>query len=341
MAEHEPSDEQHSVGGAAPGPRLRALVWWRFGVAGATLVAMAVQTLWGWHEGQKGCIMTVVAYFGGALLVDAVLLPSLVIPSLVIARGLPRRPRPAVRLALLHDLLILLVSVLVVIVVLRRPYGWEPLGLLRFSAPWVGLGLAFGAEAGYLLHAVSRWRPAWPAYGLLAAGLVATVTVIPGVVYARRARDVRPLLAYVNAHWVKAPPGARLSLGGDRTGPGTHTDHISILRQDASWHLSAAHSHDGRWAFPMTREYLPTFTGRPYPHTAGSVSSLDQAKALLLRYGVADPGLRPERVIAGSITEYEVWSPLGQGYYRVNQVGFINFFLQHPLTVPSRPPGTA
>lgn len=340
MAEHEPSGEQHSVGSAAPGPRLSALVWWRFGVAGAAPVVMALLTLWGWREAQKGCMSGLALL--AALLVDAVLLPSFVIPSLVIARGLRRRPRPAVRLALLHDLVIVIVSVLVVISLLRQPWGWEPLGLLRDSAPWVGLGLVFGAEGGYLLRAVVRWRPAWPAYGLLAAGLVAAVTVIPRVVHAQRARHVRPLLAYMNAHWVKVPPSARLRLGGRSTGPGTHTDYISVQGQDTFWHVSAEHGRDGRWAFPVPHKIdFPTFSGGPYPGTSGRVSSFDQAKALLLRCGVADPGLRPKRVITGSVAEYELWSPLGQGYYRVTQAVYIRFFLQHPLTVPSRPPGTA
>ena len=318
-------------------PSLRGVIWWRFGVAATTLVAAVALTgmsvLLTVRGDEWGPLVLL-----GSLMTSGGLLATLGLPSLLIALGLRRSSRAAVRWALVHDLLILVVSVVQVTSSLRQPYGWS-LAMLRVSSgPWVALGLAFGAEAAYLLRGVSKWRPAWFAYGLFAAALLAAVTILPKMIHAERADDVKPLLSYVNAHWVKTPPGARLSLGQRAAGPGTHTDYISVRGEELSWSLSAEHRSDGRWVLQRPQGYDYTLQCSFNPPTARRVFNSNQAKALLLNCGVVDTNLEPGRIITsqtpGGVREYEFRSPLGKGYYRVAEVSSaIRFYLEQPVEV--------
>jgi len=335
MGAQQPSEEQRTGEFSPPAVSLRGLIRWRFGVAGATLVAMLVLTVLGLREAAKGCFGPLVLM--AALLADAILLPLFVLPSWIIARSLTRHPRPAVWLALIHDLLILILAILMVVFISLDTKALELLTALNSPPLWLGLALAltFGAEAAYLLRVRWQWRPTWPVFALLAAGLIATAALIPAFVTARKARDVRPLLTYVNAHWVKIPPGTRLALGQRSTGPGKHTDFVSIRGRNASWDLSAEHGRDGRWTFP-TPQKRPTFVGNSVLPTAGRVFSFSQAKALLLRCGVVDTGLSSGRVIKERYRsdEYELRSPLAKGHYRVSDSGHIGFYLERPVELP-------
>jgi hypothetical protein len=316
---------------------LRGVIWWRFGVAAATLVAAAAliapALLLNVRGDEWGPLVLM-----GSLMISGGLLASLGLPSLLIALGLRRASRAAVRWALVHDLLILVFSVVQIILTLRQPYGWSLLWLLIGSSRWVVLGLTFGAEAAYLVRAVWKWRPAWFAYGLFAAGLLSAVTILPGALHSQRAHDIKPLLAYVNAHWVKTPAGARLSLSRRAAGPGTHTDYVSVRGEELSWSLSAEHRADGRWVLPKPRGYDYTLQCSFNPPVARRLFTSDHAKALLLNCGVVDTNLEPARTITpqtpGGLREYEFRSPLGKGYYRVGEVtSAIRFYLEQPVEV--------
>jgi len=326
------SDEQQAEELPPEVPRLRTVICFRLGVLALTLWAILKLGQALLQEGEWAFVAIIAfPYLSGVLFV------SFGLPSLLIAVGLLRRSPSAIKLALGHDLLIVAVSILATLKFIASlhhadGYEWEPLGVLKMCSPGVGFGLAFAAEAACLLRAARKWRPAWGVFALLAIGMVSTVTIVPQVLWASLERDVQPLLTYVNAHWVKITPATRLALGQRASDAGYHTDNISIRGEDVIWHLSAEHGPDGRWTFPMTMDRTPTFSGSPAPPALWvEVASQDEAKMLLLRGGVADTDLRPERV-----TRYAFWfqSPLGQGRYRVYEDGRIEFFVDYPLEVP-------
>ncbi|HKZ52146.1 MAG TPA: hypothetical protein VJ085_02580, partial [Candidatus Acidoferrales bacterium] len=62
------------------------------------------------------------------------------------------------------------------------------------------------------------------------------------------------------------------------------------------------------------------------------------SKELLRQCGVVDTSVRLERVIMepdrSRVDEYEFWSPLAQGHYRVNHHGFIDLYLERPVELP-------
>jgi hypothetical protein len=153
MGERESSDQQRATGRTALGPSLRGLIWWRFGIALATLAVIVAVVVPGLHEAANGCM----GFYAGlyALLVGSILFVGIVLPSLLIAAGFRQGSRGAIRFALIHDSLILVVSMVVIIYVFRR-HWWEPVHVLRVLAPWVGLCLASGAEAWYVLRRVLR-----------------------------------------------------------------------------------------------------------------------------------------------------------------------------------------
>ena len=86
---------------------------------------------------------------------------------------------------------------------------------------------------------------------------------------------------------------------------------------------------DARWRFGVAGAALVAAA-------AETVWGVSQAKALLLRCGVVDTGLSSGRVIKERYRsdEYELWSPLAQGHYRVSDSGHISCYLERPLEIP-------
>lgn len=264
--------------------------------------------------------------------------------ALLVARALGRTPLSAMKLALVQDVLILVVAAARVV-----PTVFPNASRASLHMPWVLaesptwlwalLALSFGAEAAHLLRARWRWRPAWPVFAVLAAGLVWAGIIAPAVLTARLAREARPLLDYVARHWVAIPPGARVSITGPcRAAPHPHTIHLQA-EHVLCW-INAEHVRDGRWTCSRGMELtgaggpgLGTFFLRSEP--IRGARSVEEARELLRRCGVVDTGLSFERAARDrTLLEYEFWSPLGQGRYRVSEFGHINFYLEQPLEVP-------
>jgi hypothetical protein len=335
------SEEQEGVGSPPPFPPLRAVIWARFGVAALTLWAWLTFGLMGLHEthGEPGEVLAFLLLFP---VLSAIPLITFGLPSFFIALCLLQRSHAAIRVALWHDALILSGSIMGLIPTWYQHFeAWDPPTLMMAGGRGAAVGLAFAAEAAYILRRAFKWRPAWSVFALLAAGLISTVMIVPHVLWARMVRDVQPLLTYVNAYWLDIPPGAGVALGQRPKLPDVHTDQIMIRGQRITWALSADHGPDGRWTFPKGQFPAdPTFSGSP--SASGEerhVRSLDEAKDLLLQAGVVDSGLQPQRVATDGSTYYEFWfwSPLGQGRYRVcydNRLRPIEFYLDYPLEAP-------
>jgi len=244
--------------------------------------------------------------------------------------------------ALAQDVLVLVIAVPLAIALSRNASA--PLRipvLLPGLWTWVGLALVFGAEAAYLLRARWQWRPAWPAFALLAAGLLLVATLVPARVESRKGQDMQPLLAYARTHWVQTPPDAVISMVGPCR-PGPHPHPISLLGKHTMLWISAQHMADGRWRCDRGREGagygLGTFFLRAEP--LAHVASAEDARRLLSQCGVVDPDLSFAGVSQDRYRSlYTFRSPLGQGVYRVNDFGHINFFLDRPVEIPPANPG--
>lgn len=345
MGAQERAEEPEGEGFSSRFPPLRGVVWGRFGVV--ALMVWATLTLWvtGLQEVGQSCM-------GGLALIvllpilSCILLLCFALPSFVIALGILQRSHAAIAFALLYDLLIVgfcAVNVIFALHNLPPNRVWDPTRLSMGCAHWVVLGLAFAAEAAYIIRRAWKWRLAWPAFVILAAGTVSIVAIVPRVLWAPLVQHVQPLLVYVNTHWVNTPPGARLALGQRSTSHPGHADQITILDENVSWHLSVEHRPDGRWFFPKARYNHHTFRGVPSPATAQRlVTSPDEAKMLLLHCGVVDTDLQLDRVVtkhfsAGTTYEFWLWSPLGQGRYRVycpGGVHTIDFYLEQRMELP-------
>jgi len=257
-------------------------------------------------------------------------------PSLGIAFGLLGRRRWAACLALAGDLLVVIAVVIGILGGLTAfaVTGGYVMKIIWRSAIAAFAGLLFGAEASHLLSTVWGWLRARYLFSLLAAGLVLMVAVGPVAVNIRLLRHVRPLMAYVEAHWVRFPQDSRMSVELWSSVPEGHRDRIHVQTEHGEWFMVVQHGPSGRWHLPAGQRGDGVLKGERRQRSP-DIRSVGDARALLRESGVVDRDLGLGRTITGLGSDvYEFWSPRARGFYYVHGPGDIELCLKDSLEVP-------
>jgi len=331
--------------------RLRAVVWFRLCI-GAPAFLLGILLLISCLVGQISPPEKKPMFdFESLMLGIGAFLALAGTPSLVIAIGILRRRIAAVYVALIFDAIVVLASIALMawkVVGFATQGGWDiffGLGSPMAAAP----AFVFAIEAAYLSRNVWGWRRAWLALGSLAAGIVLLGAIAPACINRRLISHVRPLLTYVDAHWVRIPRAASILVEAEPGMSGPHTDKVDVETRFVSLVILAKHGKDGRWHFPAgdgEDGALRIDTQKMYIHgNSMSVIRIDTtaaARKLLWRAGVVDRRLNRVRVVK---TEYgggfcrkrfEFGSTPAGGVFVVDEYepGEIRLYLKKPLDVP-------
>jgi uncharacterized membrane protein YhaH (DUF805 family) len=337
----QPSDEVSHPGGIRLGgvPLLRPIIWFRFFLGVLSCLGAVALLIYGFEETHQGGEMFQVLadeIFAGVIVICA-LLALIGLASLHIAVGLGRQRPRAARRAVIFDLIV--VTLTVIGLALWGIHFLIGGGDLADEMPWSGafaaLALVLAVEASCLLRGVWAWAHAWRVFSLVAGGLAFLAVIAPVSTNQILIRHVRPVLAHIDANWVRIPEDSRVSvISRSKNSSGAYDYNIFVDTRLGHRHVHVQLRSDGRWYFPASdpeHDALDVCVRGDV-----RISTIPAARKLLDNGGVVDRNLGPARVtqLYAGCTEYAFWSPRARGVYKVQDQGAIGLFLKKPLVVP-------